>query len=184
MSYSLVTETEFCWVLDWLEPVTRNEFAEYLPPSSHGVYMRLRRLDNAYVTYAEPTTGRYVWSLTDAGHELVADTDLPPADETDLDEYFAGRTTNLNPNTILHEIAIHEGEWVPTSALYETLPFAKSTVRKRLIWMCDDDLVVRDDSEQTNKWQLTATGREQLNDAEATTPRSDDERVFEHRPIL
>ena len=184
MSYSLVTEAEFCWVLEWLEPATRGELTEYLPTSDDGVYMRLRRLDGAYVTHTELNPYKFEWSLTDAGRELVASADLPPIEETDLDEYFAGRTTSLNPNTILHEIAIHEAEWVPTSALYDALPFAKSTVRKRLIRMHDNGIAERDDSEQTNKWRLTEAGREQLANAEETTPKGDDERVFEQRPIL
>ena len=184
VSYSLVTEAEFCWVLDRFEPATRGELAEYLPTSNSGVYMRLRRLDGAYVTHTELNSQKFEWSLTDAGRELATSADLPPIEEIDLEEYFAGRTTSLNPNTILHEIAIHDAEWVPTSALYDALPYAKSTVRVRLIRMHDDGVVKRDDSEQTNQWRLTEAGREQLAAAEETTPRGDDERIFEQRPLL
>ena len=183
MSYSLVTEAEFCWVLNWIEPARTAEIAEYLPTSQTGVYMRLRRFDGAYITH-EPINDRdYQWSLTDAGHAVVADADLPPIEETDLEEYFAGRQTSLNPNTILHEIAIHEDEWVPTSVLYDTLPYAKSTIRVRLMDMHDKAIVERDNSQKTNHWRLTEAGRDQLADADDTTPHDDTERIFEERPL-
>lgn len=185
MSYSLVTEAEFCWVLEWVEPARTAELAEHLPTSKKGVYMRLRRFDGSYVTHDVIDTKTYSWSLTDAGRELAANADLPSIEETDLDEYFAGRTTSLNPNTILYEIAIREGddEWVPTSVLYDALPYAKSTIRVRLSNMYDDGVVDRDDSQQTNRWRLTDAGRAQLDAADDTTPRDDAKRIFEDRPI-
>lgn len=189
MSYSLITEAEFCWVLEWVEPAETAELAEHLPTSKKGVYMRLRRFDGAYVTHEAVHSQKYRWSLTDTGREIVADADLPPIEDVDLEEYFGGRTTSLNPNTILHEIAIREvdTEWVPTPELYDALPYAKSTIRVRLSNMYDDGIVDRsvdpDDSQQTNRWQLTDAGRAQLADADDTTPRGDAERIFEERPI-
>ncbi|WP_280536833.1 hypothetical protein [Halopenitus sp. POP-27] len=183
MSYSLVTEAEFCWVLEWVEPTRTAAIAEHLPTSQTGVYMRLRRFDGAYVTHEAINDRDYEWRLTDAGRAVVADADLPPIEETDLGEYFAGRQTSLNPNTILHEIAIHEAEWMPTSMLYDALPYAKSTIRVRLMNMHDEGVVERDDSRKTNRWRLTDAGREQLAAADDTTPHDETERIFEERPL-
>ncbi|MFC7325983.1 hypothetical protein ACFQMF_15565 [Halorubrum rutilum] len=183
MSYSLVTEAEFCWVLDWLGPAGTREIAEHLPTSYKGAYMRLRRFDGTYVEHEEPPQRDFRWWLTDAGRAVVDEADLPPIEKVDLEEYFAGRQTSLNPNTILHEIAIYEAEWTPTSMLYDALPYAKSTIRVRLIRMHDDELVERDDSQKTNHWRLTAAGREQLAEADDTTPHDDTKRIFEQSTL-
>jgi predicted transcriptional regulator len=181
MSYSLVTDDEFCWVLQSVEPTLTADLAEHLPTSDKGVYMRLRRFDGSYVTHTAIDVKTYEWSLTDVGRELVADADLPPIESVDLDEYFAGRTTSINPNTILHEIAIQDDEWVSSSVLYDALPYAKSTIRKRLRQFYDEGLVDRDDSQVANQWQLTERGRERLDEAEEHDPRSDSQRIFEER---
>lgn len=183
MSYSLVTEAEFCWVLRWVEPARTVRLAEYLPTSDRGVYMRLRRFDGAYVTHKQVCGGHYEWELTDAGHEVVANADLPSIESVKIEEYFAGRQTSLNPNAILHEIAIYEDEWTPTSTLYNALPYAKSTIRVRLKNMYDDGIVERDDSQKTNHWRLTDAGRKQLGNADDTTPHDDTKRIFEQRPV-
>lgn len=183
MSYSLVTEAEFCWVLDWVGPARTNEIAEHLPTSDKGVYMRLRRFDGAYVDHEPVNDREYRWRLTDAGRAVIAEADLPPVEDVDLEEYFAGRQTSLNPNTILHEIAIYDDEWTPTSMLYDALPYAKSTIRVRLRNMHDDGIVERDDSQKTNHWRLTETGRKQLDNADDKTPHDDTERIFEERPL-
>lgn len=183
MSYSLVTEAEFCWVLDWVGPARTGEISEHLPTSDKGVYMRLRRFNGAYVD-REPINDReYRWRLTDGGRAVIAEADLPSIEDVDLEEYFAGRQTSLNPNTILHEIAIYEDEWTPTSMLYDALPYAKSTIRVRLMNMHDDGVVERDDSQQTNHWRLTEAGRKQLASADDTTPHDDSMRIFEERPL-
>ena len=123
----------------------------------------------------------YEWSLTDVGRDIVADADLPPIESVDLDEYFAGRTTSINPNTILHEIAIQDDEWVSSSVLYDALPYAKSTIRKRLRRFYDEGVVDRDDSQVANQWRLTERGRTRLAEAEEHDPRSDSQRIFEER---
>lgn len=145
--------------------------------------MRLRRFDGAYVGRKQINNREYKWWLTDAGQAVVANADLPPIEDVDLEEYFAGRQTSLNPNTILHEIAIYESEWTPTSMLYDALPYAKSTIRVRLIDMHEDEIVERDDSQKTNHWRLTEAGHKQLANADDTTPHDDTERVFEERPL-
>ena len=183
MAYSLVTEAELCWVLDWLGPAGTGEIAAHLPISHRGTYARLRHRDGTYVDHEEPPQGDFNWWLTDAGRTVVEEADLPPIEEVDLEEYFAGRQTSLNPNTILHEIAIYEDEWTPTSMLYDALPYAKSTIRVRLMDMHDTGIVERDDSQKTNHWRLTAAGREQLAEADDTTPHDDTERIYEQRPL-
>lgn len=181
MSYSLVTDEEFCWVLQSVAPTLTADLAAQLPTSDKAVYMRLRRFDGSYVTHTAINAKTYEWSLTDAGRKFVADADLPPIESVDLDEYFAGRTTSINPNTILHEIAIQDGKWVSSSALYDALPYAKSTIRKRLRRFYDEGVVDRDDSQRTNQWRLTDRGRTQLAEADEHGPRSDSQRIFEER---
>jgi DNA-binding MarR family transcriptional regulator len=181
MSYSLVTDEEFCWVLQSVEPTLTAALATHLPTSDKGVYMRLRRFDGSYVTHTAVDEKTYRWSLTEAGRTLVANAELPPIESVDLDEYFAGRTTSINPNAILHEVAIQDGEWVSSSVLYDALPYAKSTIRKRLRQFYDDGLVDRDESQLANQWRLTERGRTRLAEAEDHAPRSDDQRIFEER---
>ncbi|MFC7323278.1 hypothetical protein ACFQMF_01660 [Halorubrum rutilum] len=183
MAYSLVTEAEFCWVLDWLGPAGTSEIAAHLPISHSGTHARLRRFDGAYVEHEEPPQGDFTWWLTDAGRAVVDEADLPPIEEVDLEEYFAGRQTTLNPNTILYEIAIYQDEWTPTSVLYDALPYGTSTIRRRLTNMYDDGIVERDDSQKTNHWRLTEAGREQLAEADDTTPHDDTKRIFEEPPV-
>lgn len=181
MSYSLVTDEEFCWVLQSVEPTLTADLAKLLPTSDKGVYMRLRRFDGSYVTHTAVDVKTYKWSLTETGRTIVSNADLPPIESVDLDEYFAGRTTSINPNAILHEIAIQDGEWVSSSVLYDALPYAKSTIRKRLRQFYDDGLVDRDDSQLANQWRLTSRGRARLDNAEDHNPRSGDQRIFEER---
>lgn len=183
MSYSLVTEAEFCWVLNWVEPAETKELAEYLPTSTKAVYMRLRRFDGAYATRTNPEPNVYLWSLTEAGREVAAEADLPPIDETDLEEYFAGRSTSINPAAILYEIAIDDAEWVLSSTLYDALPYAKSTLRKRLNKLFDAGALDRDASGKTNLWRLTDDGREQLAETDDHDPRDESERIYESRPV-
>jgi DNA-binding MarR family transcriptional regulator len=182
MSYSLVTEPEFCWVLDWAEPAETKELAEHLPTSDKAVYMRLRRFDGAYVTRTNPEPNVYHWSLTETGKEIAANAGLPPIEETNLEEYFAGRSTSINPAAILYEISINENEWVPSSALYDALPYAKSTLRKRLNKLHDAGALDRDASGKTNQWRLTDGGRERLAAADDHDPRDDSKRIYESRP--
>jgi len=56
MSYSLVTEAEFCWVLEWVEPAETTAIAEHLPTSTKAVYMRLRRFERAHPSLVKPHT--------------------------------------------------------------------------------------------------------------------------------
>jgi len=182
MSYSLVTDEEFCWVLESIEPARTGRLAEQLPTSEKGVYMRLRRFDGAYVSRESADSGVHCWSLTEAGNTLVAEVDLPPVDETDLEAHFAGRSTSINPNALLHEIAIQADEWVPSTVLYEALPYAKSTVRKRLNKLHDAGALDRDASRRTNHWRLTTTGRERLANADDHDPRDASKRIYEERP--
>mgnify|MGYP002761361930 FL=1 len=179
MSYSLVTESEFCWVLEWLEPATTRELAEVLPTSNKGVYMRLKRFDGTYVSHTGDLTNTYEWSLTDEGKAVAGDADLPPIETVDLDEYFAGRSTSINPNAILYEIAIYDDEWVPTSPLYDALPYAKSTLRRRLRRFSDKGELERDASAKTNRWRLTDAGCNRLADAEEVKPLDESSRIFE-----
>lgn len=181
MSYSLVRDNEFCWVLESIEPARTSTLAEYLPTSDKGVYMRLRRFDGSYVTHTVADGNIYEWTLTDSGRDIVENADLPSIESVDLDEYFAGRATSINPNAILHEIAIQDGDWVSSTTLYDALPYAKSTIRKRLREFYHEGTVNRDDSQFTNHWRLTDRGRGQLDDAEEHDPRSDSERIYEER---
>jgi DNA-binding MarR family transcriptional regulator len=183
MSYSLVTEPEFCWVLEWVEPAETTVIAELLPTSTKAVYMRLRRFEGAYVTRTTTEANEHRWSLTEAGREVAAAADLPPVEETDLTEHFAGRSTSINPAAILYEIAIDDAEWVPSSTLYEALPYAKSTVRKRLNKLHDAGGLDRDASGRTNHWRLTEGGREQLAEADDHDPRDESARIYESRPV-
>mgnify|MGYP002760624586 FL=1 len=182
MSYSLVTDQEFCWVLQWVEPARTSTLAQHLPTSDKGAYMRLRRFDGAYVTHDVIDTKTYEWMLTDAGHELVDESELPAIEDVDLEEYFAGRSTSINPNAILYEIAIHEDEWVPTSPLYDALPYSRSTLRKRLNRFHDTGELDRDGSAKTNHWRLTDAGYDRLEDADEIEPRDSSTRIFERRP--
>ena len=181
MSYSLVTEEEFCWVLQSVEPTTTADLAEYLPTSDKGVYMRLRRFDGSYVTHTTVDVNTHEWSLTDTGRSIVSNADLPSIESVDLEEYFAGRTTSINPNAILHEIAIQDGEWVSSSVLYDALPYAKSTIRKRLRQFYNEGTVDRDDTQFTNHWRLTDRGRAKLDEADEHDPQGDSQRIYEER---
>ncbi len=183
MSYSLVTEAEFCWVLEWVEPAETTAIAEHLPTSAKAVYMRLRRFEGAYVTRTTTDSTEHWWSLTEAGREVAASADLPPVEETDLTEHFAGRSTSINPAAILYEIAIDDAEWVPSSTLYEALPYAKSTLRKRLNKLHDAGALDRDASGRTNHWRLTEGGRERLAEADDHDPRDESARIYESRPV-
>jgi len=181
MSYSLVTEAEFCWVLDWAEPAETGTLAEHLPISAKAVYMRLRRFEGAYVTRTTTEANEHRWSLTETGREIAVATDLPPVEETDLAVYFAGRSTSINPAAILYEIAIDDAAWVPSSVLYDALPYAKSTLRKRLNKLADAGALDRDASGKTNRWRLTDTGRERLAKADDHDPRDESARIYESR---
>ena len=179
MAYSLVTESELCSVLNQLAPAGTGEIAAHLTVSYRGIYAHFRRFDDAYVEHEEPLQRDFKWWLTDTGRAVVDEADFPPIKAVDLEEYFAGRQTSLNPNTILHEIAIYEDEWTPTSILYDALPYGRSTIRRRLTNVYDDELVDRDTSQKTNHWRLTAAGREQLAEADDATPHDDTKRIFE-----
>lgn len=155
------------------------ELAAVLPISKKGVYMRLKRFDGTYVSHTGDPTNAYEWRLTDDGKTVAADADLPPIETVDLDEHFAGRSTSINPNAILYEIAVHDNEWVPTSPLYDALPYAKSTLRSRLRRFSDNGELERDASAKTNRWRLTDAGCNRLADAAEVKPLNESSRIFE-----
>ena len=71
---------------------------------------------------------------------------------------------------------------MPTSPLYDALPYAKSTLRKRLNKLHDAGALDRDASGKTNQWRLTDGGRERLAEADDHDPRDDSKRIYESRP--
>jgi predicted ArsR family transcriptional regulator len=174
---TLVYESELLWVLDAVAPAKTREVAPLLPIDQNSAYVRLRSLDRrGYVdreTEPDPdSSAASTWWLTDRGRDKVADADLPPAAETDFKEYFAGRTRTIDPTTVLEELAIHGtdagGGWVPSSTLYDALPFSKYGIRKKLNALRDDDLVERttDQGGRAHHWRLTDAGRDHLDTAD------------------
>ena len=174
---ALVHETELLWVVEAVEPAATREIATHLPINQNSAYVRLRSLDRRGYLDRETTVEQHAqvsrWWLTDRGRERVAEGDLPPAAETDFEEYFSGRTHRIEPSVVLEELAVHgseeEGGWVPSSALYGALPFSKVGIRKKLHGLRDDGWVEQDTDREgrTHHWRLTEAGSARLEEADS-----------------
>jgi predicted ArsR family transcriptional regulator len=172
MASVLVRDTELLWVVEWLEPTRTRNIAPKLPIDQNSVYVRLRSLRRQGYVGGEllenEKTKPFRWELTDLGRTRVAEADLPPAAETDFEEYFSGRTNQIDPTMLLEELAVHgEDEpdgWVPTSVLYPALPFSKVGIRNKLHLLQDDGLVDLDSGApgKPHRWRVTSQGYERL----------------------
>lgn len=175
MKTGLVTEYELLWIIDALgDPIT-SEIAEYLPINNKSVYVRLRSLNyKGYIGYADlDGVNGYQWSLTERGIAELETAELPLFDETNLGEYFAGRSAEMHPDLVLSTIARAEDEWVTTSYLFDQIDFSKTAIRERLYDLDDANHVDKDDSQNTHRWRVTEAGYERLTSSDET-PDSDD----------
>lgn len=180
MRRGLVTEPELLWVLDSLggQALSR-EVSEKVPIDQNAVYIRLRGLKKKDHLDYDEEGGKYKWYLTERGQDALSDTDLPPADETDFQDHFAGRTMTLRPNLILETVARAKDEWVSTSVLFDDIDFAKSTVRQHLYNLNDNGFVDKDDYYNANRWRVTEAGYERLAGAEKTLdPHNEDTYIW------
>jgi len=170
VSPSLVRDEELLWVLESVEPALTREVAAELPVDQNSAYVRLRSLARRGYVDGELQTARetqpYLWRLTDRGRDRVAQSGLPPAAETDFAAHFAGRTARIDETAVLDALAVHgTDEWVPSTTLYEALPFSKAGIRKKLHALRASGLVALDDERgQTHYWRLTEAGRARLAD--------------------
>lgn len=170
MSPRLVRDEELLWVLDVAEPALTREVAAELPLDQNSVYVRLRSLARRGYVDGELQTAQetqpYLWRLTDRGRDRVAQAGLPPATETDFAAHFAGRTAQIDETAVLDALAVHGTEgWVPSTTLYEALPYSKAGIRKKLHDLRESGLVELDDERgQTHYWRLTDAGRARLDD--------------------
>lgn len=104
------------WVLDSLgDSGLSREVTEHGLIDQNAVYLRLRELKQKGHLGADEIGDSFHWSLTERGQQALDDVDLPPADETNFEEHFAGRTMTLRPNLVLETVAREDDEWVPTS---------------------------------------------------------------------
>ncbi|SEH58558.1 hypothetical protein SAMN05192561_10970 [Halopenitus malekzadehii] len=171
----LVEAAELLWVVDHLEPAVTREIANRLPIDQNTTYIRLRHLDRRkLVTHetADDGVGRYRWSLTAAGRNRLADASLPPADETDFEDHFAGRAAAIDPVMVLEALAVREDEWQPSGAVYDALPFSKPGIRNNLHALRESGAVELDPggSGTAHHWRLTDAGRDRLAEADDETP--------------
>jgi predicted ArsR family transcriptional regulator len=186
----LVHEAELLWVTGAVEPATTREVAEHLPLDRQSAYVRLRSLARqGRVTRNRPESGRDPggssrWSLTARGREQVAGADLPPAEETEFQEYFEGRTYQIDTGMFLDELAVqgeeHAAEaasdeteaadvgWVSMSAFSEAMSFDRSTIRNHLHELREEGFVERDTerASHVHYWRLTDRGRARVTDAD------------------
>lgn len=171
MGPTLVSDAELCWVVAAFSPAQTPDVADVVPIKYNSVYVRLRSLKRrGYLNgdggrkddAADNVTTR--WWLADAGDALIAEADLPPADETDFESYFSGQTKTLNRETLLQEVAAHDDEWVPSSVLYDPLPFSKYGIRKNLHALREGGLLDLDEGKNgnTHHWRITDDGRDVL----------------------
>ncbi|WP_280536837.1 hypothetical protein [Halopenitus sp. POP-27] len=167
----LVEAAELLWVVDHLEPALTREIADRLPIDQNTTYIRLRHFDRRKLVTHETAAdggGRYSWSLTAAGRNRLADAGLPPADETDFGDHFAGRAAAIDPVMVLEALAVREDEWQPSGAVYDALPFSKPGIRNNLHALREAGAVELDrgDAGRTHRWRLTEAGRDRLVDAD------------------
>lgn len=167
----LVTRAELLWVVDALGPAQTHAIAEVLPIDQNSAYVRLRHLKRSgslESRHDERKGWKYEWTVTDAGRQRIADADLPDAETTDFEAYFANRAGTIDPLMLLEALAVEEGEWHPSGVLYDALPFSKAGIRKRLRSMTDDGLVELDPSEHSepHRWRVTEAGHQRLADAQ------------------
>jgi predicted ArsR family transcriptional regulator len=189
----LVHDTELLWVTGAVEPATTREIADQLPLTHNSTYVRLRSLARqGRVTHnrraserehgrAKPT--HWQWSLTASGREQVARADLPPADETDFESYFADRTSTIDTAIVLDELAVQGEEraasasdgtvpadagWASVSELAVAVPFARKTIRSHLQDLRDAGVVERDTERASHLhyWRLTDRGRARVTSAD------------------
>ena len=171
-SPSLVRDAELLWVLETVEPARTREVTSKLPLNQNSVYVRLRSLSRRGYVDSElldhVRSKPYGWEVTDSGQETIAEADLPPAAETDFDEFFSERSRTMTTTMLLEELAAHgedqTGGWVPSSAIYSGLPFSKYGIRKKLHALTEDGLVELDDERQGQEyyWRVTKQGRKRL----------------------
>lgn len=175
MKTGLVTEYELLWVVDGLGNPRTSHIAECLPIKKKSVYVRMRSLNyKGYIEYTDVDHEiGYRWSLNERGEAALETADLPPFEETDLEEYFAGRSAEMHPDLVLATIARAEDEWVTTSYLFEHIDFAKTTIRYRLYDLDDAGHVDKDNSQNTNRWRVTDAGYKRLADSDETIDSDD-----------
>lgn len=168
MGGALISDAELCWVVQAHEPAQTATIAVDIPIEQISAYVRLRSLNRrGYVTSSTSLADRsdeHIWSVTERGQTLITSADLPPAAETDFEAYFAGRTNSLDRETLLRELAAHDGSWVSSSTLYDPLPYSKVAIRNNLHNLHNKDLVALDEGNPgtAHNWRLTDTGRERL----------------------
>ena len=167
----LVGEAELLWVLEHLEPASTSEIAARLPIGQNSTYVRLRHLDRSGLVAAAATPAdetRYQWSLTTAGRDQLAAADLPPAATTDFATYFEGRAASIDPVMILEALAVADREWLPSSAVYEALPFSKKGIRDNLHALAGAGDIELEEGEPGTayRWRLTEAGRTRLTAAD------------------
>ena len=180
MSPRLVRDAELLWVLDAKAPALTSDIETALPIARNSVYVRLHSLERRGDVTGEGLEDKSHqpsrWELTDRGRAELADADLPPAPDTDFEDFFAGRSARIEPTMLLKQLAAHEDdsgdEWVPSTALYD-LPFSKNGIRQNLHSLREEGLVAHKETKpgNTNYWRVTEQGYEQLSertDAEST----------------
>jgi len=169
----LVGEAELLWVLGHLAPARTSDVAAHLPIGQNSAYVRLRYLDRNGLVAAESTDdgAGYRWSLTEAGDRRVAAADLPPAETVDFAAYFEGRTAAIDPAMVLEALAAPDREWLPSSAVYEALPFSKKGIRDNLHALAEAGAVELEEGGpgRAYRWRLTEAGRRRLAAAEDGT---------------
>ncbi len=168
----LVSKAELLWVVDARAPIKTSAVAELLPITQNSVYVRLRHLKRSGYLHTLQDSGRnatYEWDMTAAGRQRLADADLPDAESTDFEAYFANRDNTMDPLMILEALSVEDGEWHPSGVVYDALPFSKYGIRKRLHSLTEDGLLELQPNEASgpHHWRLTTAGQQRLANADA-----------------